>query len=303
MIKAAILRKIFFMAGAALAGGIAAAQPDSSVPDNPMWTQVVPPFRIADGLYYVGSRDIGVYLVDGGPAGLILIDAGMPGFAPQVLKNVRELGFDPARIRILLNSQAHFDHAGGLAAIKAATGARLIASKADAPLLEAGGKGDFLFGDDVTFPAAKVDRLVQDGQAVTIGRATLTAHLTPGHSKGCTTWTMPVSISGQTHVAQFNCSMTVPGYTLLGNRHYPNVVEDYEASFDKLRRIRCDVFLASHGSFFDLDAKRAKLAAGTGKNPFIDPEGCRRYLSVTEKRFRDQLALERAGAGAGVVHK
>ncbi|MDP8913914.1 MAG: subclass B3 metallo-beta-lactamase [Pseudomonadota bacterium] len=301
MIKAAILTKTFFMAGAALAGGIAAAQPSSSLPNNPIWTQVVPPFRIADGLYYVGSRDIGVYLVDGGRAGLILIDAGMPEFAPQVLKNVRTLGFDPAKIRILLNSQAHVDHAGGLAAIKAATGARLMASKADAPLLEAGGKGDFFFGDEVTFPAAKVDSLVRDGQAVTLGRATLTAHLTPGHSKGCTTWTMPVSISGRTHVAQFNCSMTIPGYTLLGNPHYPNIVEDYRASFDKLRRVPCDVFLASHGSFFDLDGKRAKLTAGRSKNPFIDPEGCRRYLDVTEKRFQDQLAREQAGAG--VVHK
>ena len=301
MTKAAILRNMFLVAGAALAGGLAAAQPSSSLPNNPLWTEMVPPFRVADELYYVGSRDIGVYLIDAGKAGLILIDAGMAEFAPQVLKNVRSLGFDPARIRLLLNSQAHIDHAGGLAAIKAATGARLLASAADAPLLEAGGKGDFFFGDQVTFPAAKVDGLVRDGQAVTLGRARLTAHLTPGHSKGCTTWTMPVSISGRTHVAQFNCSMTVPGYTLLGNRNYPNVVEDYQASFDKLRRIPCDVFLASHGSFFDLDAKRARLAAGTGKNPFIDPAGCRRYLDQTEKRFGDQLARERAGTG--VVQK
>lgn len=182
MIKA-IVTKVSFIAGVALAGGIAAARPSSSLPDNPIWTEVVPPFRIAEGLYYVGSRDIGAYLVDGGRAGLILIDAGMPDFAPQVLKNVRTLGFDPAKIRILLNSQAHIDHAGGLAAIKAATGARLLASKADAPLLDAGGKGDFFFGDEVTFPAAKVDGLVRDGQAVTLGRARLTAHLTPGHTK------------------------------------------------------------------------------------------------------------------------
>ena len=283
------------VAGAALAGSIAAAQPSASLPNNLLWTEVVPPFRIAEGLFYVGSRDIGIYLVDGGKAGLILIDAGMPEFAPQVLSNVRRLGFDPARIRILLNSQAHIDHAGALAAVKAATGAKLMASKADAPLLESGGKGDFFFGDKVRFPATKVDALVRDGQTVTLGQARLTAHLTPGHSKGCTTWTMPVSISGRTHVAQFNCSMTVPGYTLLGNRNYPNVVEDYQASFDKLRRIPCDVFLASHGSFFDLDGKRAKLAAATGKNPFIDPAGCRRYLEVTEKRFRDQLARERSG--------
>lgn len=112
---------------------------------------------------------------------------------------------------------------------------------------------------------------------------------------------MPVSISGRTHVAQFNCSMTVPGYSLLGNRNYPNMVEDYRASFDKLRRIPCDLFLASHGSFFDLDRKRARLAAGMGKNPFIDPEGCRRYLDLTETRFREQLARERAGKG--VVQK
>lgn len=300
MIKPAILTISILVAGAAPAAGTAAAQPSSGAPNNPSWTEVVPPFRIADRLYYVGSRDIGAYLIDGG-AGLILIDAGMPEFAPQVLKNVRSLGFDPKRVRILLNSQAHLDHAGGLAAIKAATGARMLASREDAALLERGGKGDFQWGDGLPYPAVKVDRLLRDGEHVRVGSAVLTAHLMPGHTKGCTTWTMPVKIAGKVRTAQFVCGASAPGYRLLGNPAYPHIVRDYRRTFGRLRSLACDLFLGAHGSYYGLDAKRAKLAAGAKANPFVDPEGCRRYADIMEKRLDEQLASERAAEG--VVQK
>lgn len=297
MIKKAFLTKRILVAGAALAANAAAAQPSSEPAHDPRWTQVVPPFRIADGLYYVGSRDIGAYLVDGGKAGLILIDAGMPDFAPQVLRNVSSLGFAPAKIRILLNSQAHVDHAGGLAAIKAATGARMMASREDAALLERGGKGDFQWGDELPYPPVRVDATISDGQRVSLGKATLTAHLMPGHTKGCTTWTMPVIIAGRARTAQFVCGASAPGYKLLGNPAYPNIVQDFRQSFAKIRSLGCDLFLGAHGSYFGLDEKRAKLAAGSETNPFVEPGGCRLHADIMEKRLDEQLARERADTG------
>lgn len=301
MIKKALVTPSIVVAAAALPGGIADAQPNSGPAHDPRWTENVPPFRIADRLYYVGSQDIGVYLFDGGQAGLILIDAGMPDFAPQVLKNVGSLGFDPARIRILLNSQAHVDHAGGLAAIKRATGARMMASHEDAALLERGGKGDFQWGDELPYPAVNVDAKISDRQIVSLGSAKLTAHLMPGHTKGCTTWTLPVRIDGRMRTAQFVCGASAPGYRLLGNPAYPNIVQDFRQSFAKMRSLGCDLFLGAHGSYYDLDGKRAKLAAGSKTNPFLGAGGCRLYADMMEKRLNEQLARERPAQG--VVQK
>jgi metallo-beta-lactamase class B len=271
----------------------AAAQAPSTSSHPPEWTEPIAPFRIADRLYYVGSRDLAAYLIDGG-SGLILLDAGLPEFAPKLLENVRSLGFDPKRIRLLLSSQAHFDHAGGLAAIQAATGATMAASQEDAALLARGGKGDFTWGDELPYPALKVGRIVRDGENVTVGGATLTAHLTPGHTKGCTTWTMPVKIGGRTETAAFLCGTSAPGYKLVGNAGYPTIVEDYRRTFAKLRSLPCRVFLGAHGSYFGLDAKRAKLASRPAQNPFVDPEGCQRHVDRAEKAFENQLAREQA---------
>ncbi len=290
MTKAAIVTRVFLMAGAALVGGTAAAQTDAQTHPRE-WTEVIPPFRIADRIYYVGSRDLAAYLIDGG-SGLILIDAGLPEFSAQLLKNIRTLGFDPKRVRILLSSQAHLDHAGGLAAVKAATGARMLASRSDAALLERGGKGDFQWGDGLPYPPVKVDGIVADGQQIKLGRASLTAQLTPGHTKGCTTWTMPIAVAGKPQVAQFVCGASAPGYKLVGNPAYPDILDDFRRSFAKLRTLKCDLFLGAHGSYYGLDAKRAKLAAGARANPFVDPDGCRRYVALMEKRLGEQLAEE-----------
>lgn len=288
--------KIFASAFVALLlTGSADAQ--DSTAQNPAWMEPIAPFRIAERLYYVGSRELGAYLIDTGE-GLILLDAGVPEFAPRLVANIRALGFEQRQVKILLNGQAHFDHAGGLAAVKAATGAKMLASAADARLLERGGKGDFAWGDALAYPPVKVDRIVRDGERVKLGAATLTAHLTPGHTKGCTTWTMPVREGGRRLVAQFNCSTSVPGYKLLGTPDYPNMAADYARTFAKLKALPCDVFLGAHGSFFDLDGKRAKLSGG-GANPFVDPDGCRRYIAASEARFREQLAREQQA----VLHK
>jgi metallo-beta-lactamase class B len=292
MPKAKLLAAILALVSAAAAAH-APSQPKSY--DNPAWMEPIAPFRIAERLYYVGSRDLSAFLIDTGE-GLILLDTGVPEFAPHLLANIRTLGFDPRQVRLLLTSQAHLDHAGGHAAVKAATGARVLASRADAELLQRGGKGDFAWGDDLAYPAVRVDGFLRDGQRVKLGAVTLTAHLTPGHTKGCTTWTMPLSIGGRTRIAQFNCSVSIPGYKLLGTPAYPNMAEDYARTFDRLRTLPCEVFLGAHGSFFNLDEKRAALARGAKENPFVDAKGCRRYLDTMETRFREQLAQERAAA-------
>lgn len=256
---------------------------------DPSWTEPTAPFRIADRLYYVGSRELAAYLIDSGE-GPILLDVGVPENAPQVLANIRTLGFDPRRVRLLLNSQAHFDHAGGLAAIKAATGASMLASAPDAALLERGGRGDFAWGDDLAYPPVKVDRIVRDGERVRLGKVTLTAHVTPGHTKGCTTWAMPVADRGRVHQALFLCGTTAPGYKLVGNAAYPGIVDDFRRSFATWKRLPCDIFLGAHASYFGMDRKRS---AKMKTNPFVDPAGCRAFLLKSEQAFARQLADQR----------
>jgi metallo-beta-lactamase class B len=263
-------------------------------PGQAAWNTPMAPLRVSDHLYYVGARGVSSFLIDTGD-GLILLDGGFEATAPQILANIRKLGFDPRDIDYLLSSQAHMDHVGGLAEIKRVSAARMVASREDGARLERGGLGDPHHGDTLPFPAVKVDRFIGDGEQLRLGRVTLTAHLTPGHTKGCTTWTMPVTDKGRVYTAQFNCGMTAPGYKLLGTPAYPNMADDYEATFAKLKWLPCDIPLAAHGSFFDLDAKSAALAAGASTNPFIDPAGCRRQIEQAEAAFRRQLASERAG--------
>jgi metallo-beta-lactamase class B len=244
------------------------------------------PFRIADNLYYVGTSDIAVYLFTG-PEGMVLLDGGYPQSAPLVLASITRLGFDPRRIRILITRQAHFDHVGGLAALRQSTGARLYASAPDAKLLEQGGMGDFAFGDRLTFPAVKVDHVLRDGELVQLGPIRLTAHLTPGHTKGCTSWTFNATDAGRILPALFVCGATAPGYRLVGNRSYPRILDDFQRSFATWRKLDCQLFLGAHGVYFGLEAKRAAMRPG-GPNPFVDPEGCRNFLDKAARAIRDQ---------------
>lgn len=249
------------------------------------------PFRIAGNLYSVGAGDETAFLIAGNQ-GMILLDAGPPDSAETVLANVAKLGFDPRRIRLLLNSQAHQDHAGGLAAIKARTGARMIASRADAIQLERGGRGDFAFGDELVFAPVKVDRIVADGETVRLGDIAITARLTPGHTKGCTTWTLPVRDGARTLQALFICGASAPGYRLTDNRAYREIVRDFDSSFATWRRLPCQLFLGAHGSYFGMKGKRSAMAPGRA-NPFVDPGGCRTFLKASQQRLREQIAGER----------
>lgn len=253
------------------------------------WNQPVEPFRIAENLYYVGASDIASYLITT-PEGHILIDGGFVETAPQIEANVVKLGFKLADVEILLNSHAHFDHAGGLAELKAATGAKVFASTADATLLESGGKGDFRFGDEGQFPPVVVDRRLADGEKVTLGGAELTAHLTPGHTRGCTTWTFKADALDVVVV----CSASILDYRFVGRESYPGIAADYARTFATLKALPVQIFLAPHGGFFDLAGKRERAAKGMGlRNPWVDPAGYKAWVERMEGAFVAALEKQR----------
>jgi len=256
------------------------------------WNQPVEPIRIAENLYYVGASDVASYLITT-PDGHFLIDGGFVETAPQIEANVAKLGFKLSDVKILLNSHAHFDHAGGLAALKAKTGAKVHASAADAPLLEDGGRSDFVdFGEVGLFPPVQVDRRLTDGDTVTLGGTTLTARLTPGHTKGATTWTWK---SGGLDVVLVS-SASILDYRVVGEESYPGIRADFEKSFATFRALPCAIFLAPHAGFIGLEAKRARL--GGESNPFVDPIGYRAWVDRAEIAFREAVERQRAELAA-----
>lgn len=265
------------------------AQQDSA---SRSWNQPVKPFRIAGNVYYVGASDITSYLITD-PRGHIIIDAGFIETVPQIVNNLRTLGFNPRDVRVLVNTQAHSDHAGGFRELKRITGARLLASREDGRQLERGGKGDFAWGDDGTFPPVDVDGVVADHDTITVGNTKLVARITPGHTKGCTTWTVRTTHESKPVDLVFHCSSSVPGYNLIDNANYPDIIADYRKSFDILDSLACDVPLSAHGSFFQLTAKMRKLEAGD-RNAFIDPAGCRTLFGRARTAFETELQRQKA---------
>lgn len=259
------------------------------------------PVRIAGDLYYVGTRDVTAFLWTG-PEGHILLDGGFPENAPMIRANIEALGFRLDDVRVLLNSHAHFDHAGGLAQLKAWSGARMVASEGDRARLEAGGRGDPIIGDDGLFPAVAVDEVIADRGEVRLGDRVMTAHVTAGHTPGCTTWHARVPDGDRVLDVVFVCSLTVlPGVRLTGpEATWPGIDRDFERSFERLDSLPVDVFLASHGSFFGLEAKAELVWGGaTPDNPFIDPDRYRRYLERARARFDERLTAERGPGERG----
>jgi metallo-beta-lactamase class B len=262
--------------------------------------QPVEPFRIIGNVYYVGASDIASYLIVT-PAGNIVLDGGLVETAPQIEANIQHLGFKPSEVKILLNSHAHFDHAGGLAELKKTTGAKLVSMDGDADELARGGHGDFFFGDTDLFPAVTPDRIIHDGDTVSMGGTTLTAHLTAGHTRGCTTWTMTAKDAGRDYNVVFVCSASVlDGYELIDRpahrASYPGIAADYENAFRVWKSLPCDVFLGSHGQFFNLTEKREAPKKGAKETPFIDPAGYAKYVARAEADFRTELDRQKAEA-------
>ena len=257
------------------------------------WNRPVKPFRIIGNVYYVGANEITSFLITT-PQGHILLDSGFAETVPLIKESIKELGFRLEDVKVLINSQAHYDHAGGFALLKELTGASLAVSKADAEQISGGGKNDFAWGDRFVYQPAKVDRIIQDKDRIEMGGVTMTARLTPGHTKGCTTWTMKVKEGGKEYDVVFVGSVTAPGYNLVDNPKYPNITADYAYTFRLLKTLDCDVFLGSHGSFFSLDHKRRRLEHGVKINPFIDPEGYRSYLADSEKEYLKELRKQQS---------
>ena len=251
--------------------------------------QPVAPFHIIGNIYYVGASDITSYLIVT-PQGDILLDGGFVETAPQIEANIRTLGFKLADVKILLNSHEHLDHAGGLAELKRLTGAHLVAMAEEVPALESG----------ASFPAVTPDRVIHDGDTVTLGGVTMTAHLTPGHTRGCTTWTMVTNDDGKPYNVVFVGSASVlSNYKLIDRpgspATYPGIEADYEKTFRVLKSLPCDVFLGAHGSFYSLVQKREALSKNPPQNPFIDPAGYQAYITRAESAFQAELRRENPG--------
>jgi metallo-beta-lactamase class B len=256
-----------------------------------------PAHHVMGNVYFVGSKSLGIYLITT-PQGHILLNAGLADSVPGIQASVAKLGFRFSDIKILLISHAHFDHDAGAARIKELSGAKYMVMDADVPVVESGGKEDFFYGKtpDLLYPSAKVDRVVHDGDTVKLGDMVLTAHLTPGHTKGCTTWTFKVQDGGKSYDAVIVGSPNVnPGYKLVDNAAYPQIASDYERGFRVLRSLHCDVFLGAHGAYYGMEGKYARMKEGAA-NPFIDPDGYKDYIKEREEAFRAELAKQQAGA-------
>jgi len=264
---------------------------------NPDWTEPFPPFHIAGNLYYVGSKGLAIYLVSTSQ-GNILINSGLESNVPMIEASIETLGFKFKDIKVLLISHAHWDHDAGSARVKKITGATYMVMDADVPVVESGGRSDFQYGNTPTslYQPTKVDRVLHDGYEVKLGSTVLVAHLTPGHTKGCTTWTMEVTEGGKTYNVVIIGSLNVnPGYKLVGNVAYPQIAEDYERMWRVLKSLPCDIFLGAHGNYFGLEEKYRLMREGRA-NPFIDPNGYKKYVGQKEKDFRAELAKQQLAA-------
>jgi metallo-beta-lactamase class B len=252
------------------------------------WRQPFDPVRIVGNVYYVGTRGLSSFLIVT-PAGGIIIDSGEAETVPFIRASLDRLGVHLSDIKILLAGHAHYDHVGGHADLKRLTGARVMVMDADREALASGVDRSAL-GDKGWKPVA-IDRVLKDGDTVTLGGITLTAHLTPGHTQGCTTWTMEAVEDGKKYQTAFVCSVTVnDGVHLVNNTRVPQIAEHYAQAFKVLHGIKADVFVAEHGSVFGLEGKAGKV--GSGVNPFVDPAGYQRFVESSERAYLKQLGEE-----------
>ena len=254
------------------------------------WTQPFPPHRVVANIYYVGSKGLAAYLITT-PQGHILVNSNLESSARQIQASIEKLGFHLSDVNILLISHAHFDNCAGSAKLKGLTGARYMVMDADVPIVESGGKRDFQYGKskETWYQPTKVDGVLHDGDEVKLGDTVLVAHLTPGHTKGTTTWTMQVSDGGKILDVVIVGSPNVnPGYKLVHNLAYPEIAQDYERMFRVLESLPCDVFLGAHGSYYGMEKKFARLKQGQ-TNPFVDPAGYQAYVAEREQAFRAEL--------------
>jgi metallo-beta-lactamase class B len=269
----------------ALIALLVSAAPDAAAPP-PDADDAFPPHRIADNLYYVGSKSLASYLITTGK-GHILINSSFEKTVPLIRSNVEKLGFRFGDVKILLASHAHDDHVAGHARVRELTHAAVHVMRGDDKVIESGGAGQYLY--DHHWKPCPVDRVLKDGDKVTLGEATLVAHLTPGHTRGCTTWTMRARDHGKTHDVVIVGSPNVnAGYRLVDNKDYPEIATDFARTFQVLKALPCDIFLGAHGKYYGMTEKYPRLGHGDA-NPFVDPAGYKAYVQEREQAFRTTL--------------
>lgn len=267
---------------------------DQACVNDPSWVQAQTPFRIHGNTWYVGPHGLGVFLITSAK-GDVLIDGGVPEDAPMIEANIRRLGFDPHDVKWILNSHAHCDHAGGIAQLAHDTGAQVIAGAADAALLARGGRDDPQYGDRFPFPPVHVTRKVHDGERLQLGDIVLTAHATPGHTKGNTTWSWMSCEHKHCKTMVDVGSLSAPGYHLLRNPKYPDQIADYERSFAKVAALPCDIALAPHPGMVDFWKRVAERDAGH-PDALVDNTLCRAYADDARKEFEKELQKQRVVA-------
>jgi metallo-beta-lactamase class B len=277
----------------------AAGRSAAARPDNPDWTTPIAPFRIVGNLYYVGSRDLASYLLVT-RAGDILINSNLESSVPQIRRSVEQLGYRFSDIRILLISHAHFDHDAGSAEVKRQTGAQYMVMDDDVPVVESGGAKDFQYAASSHYPPAKVDRVLHDGDEVRLGETVLVAHKTPGHTRGCTTWTLQVPERGKMLNVVIVGSWNVnPGYRLVDRAgkpaSYPGIAADFKRTFAILEHLPCDVFLGAHGAYFRMLDKIQRRTANAPEQVWIDPQGYLDNVHEREAAFQAELAKQQSG--------
>jgi metallo-beta-lactamase class B len=258
----------------------------------PKWTAPFEPFQLIGNIYYVGTDGIAVYIIKTSQ-GLILLDTAIPQSTGMLKANIAKAGFKESDIKIILNSHAHFDHTGGLAEFKKDTGAQMIGGERDKPLLEGGYYPGDEKNEDLAFPPVKVDRAVKEGDKITLGDTTLTAHSMPGHTPGCTSYEMTVKDAGADRDVLFFCSGTVALNRLVGQPTYPGIVDDYRSTFAKAKAMKVDVLLGPHPEVYGMQEKRAQMKDGA-PNPFVKPGEIQTYVAGLETDFDKQLAKQTA---------
>ena len=280
-----------------MAGGLAVAALSTATPAfaQTNWNKPTEPFHIAGNIYYVGTEGLGAYLFTG-PKGHVPLDGATPQGAPIIEANIAKLGFKLSDVKILLNSHAHFDHSGGLAQLKKDTGAQLAVMDGDVSAIE----GGFYLGSEdsktMGAPPVKVDRVLKDGDKVSLEGIELTANLTPGHSRGCTSWGAKTTEAGKTYDVLVFCSATVAANRITPPLQYGGIVDDYRATFAKVKTMKADIPLAPHPEFFGLLEKNAKAKAAKSQAAFVDPGALGTLIAKLENDFETTLKERTAKA-------
>ncbi len=280
MLRTLMIRLIAAVVLVAVAGQLAFAD------------EAFPAHRVVGNVYYVGSKALATYLITT-PEGHVLINSGFEETVPLIRVAVESLGFKMKDVKLILASHAHSDHVAGHALLKEMTGAKVFVMRGDEGVIASGGEGQYLYTSSRWKPCA-VDRVLEDGEEVKLGGVTLVARRTPGHTRGCTTWTWKVADGDKKYdVVVIGSPNVNPGYRLVDNKDYPEIADDFAKTFAILKSLPCDVFLGAHGDYYGMIAKYERMTAE--KNPFVDPEGYRAYVDSKEKEFRRKLAEQMVG--------